>query len=187
MSIIPKDARPARWTQKSTLRPFAGLCVYDSMTQGRVLRRTVPALVWACWIVGMSSPVATQSRDPSAVTAVGKPLAFRALTAPSTIDLRGRRLLPDARALGAQSRPRVASRDTLSNGALIGAIAGGVALGTVGAIICRAYREPGGPSCLPDTLRFAAVGGAVGGGIGVAVDAAFSRHAGMDLRLRVSF
>lgn len=70
---------------------------------------------------------------------------------------------------------------------MIGAIAGGVALGSVGAVICRALQEPGGPSCLSDTLRFAAVGGAAGGGIGVAVDAAFSRQAGMHLRIRVSF
>lgn len=92
-----------------------------------------------------------------------------------------------ARAVRAQSPSRVAPRDTLTNGAAIGAIAGGVALGSVAAAICRAFQEPGDPSCVADALRLAAVGGAVGGGIGIAVDAALTRHAGVAVGLRVNF
>lgn len=79
------------------------------------------------------------------------------------------------------------SRDTLKNGAIIGAVAGAVGLGALGALICHLYREEGGASCLPDTLRVAAIGAGVGLGAGVVVDAALSRNAGVRVRLAVSF
>jgi hypothetical protein len=96
--------------------------------------------------------------------------------------------LPVEASLGvAQPAPRGSSRDSLKNGAIIGAVAGAAALGALGALICHLYQEEGGPSCLPDTLRVAAIGAGVGLGAGVVVDAALSRNAGVRVRLAVSF
>ena len=86
-----------------------------------------------------------------------------------------------------QSAQRGSPRDTLKNGAIIGAIAGAVGLGALGAFICNQYQEEGDASCLPDTLRGAAIGAAIGAGIGVAVDAALTRHAGVTVRISVKF
>ena len=72
----------------------------------------------------------------------------------------------------AQARP---SRDSLKNGAIIGAIIGAAAFGTFGGVLCKATEEPGSNQlCLRDTLRFAAIGAAIGTGGGLAIDAAFS-------------
>ena len=79
------------------------------------------------------------------------------------------------------------SRYTLKNGAIIGAVVGAVSLGALGALICNLYQEEGGASCLPDTLRVAAIGAAIGGGAGLAVDAALSRNAGVAVRIGVTF
>ena len=87
----------------------------------------------------------------------------------------------------AQPAQRGLSRDTLKNGAIIGAIVGAVGLGAFGAFICNLYQEEGGASCLPDTLRVAAIGAAIGTGAGVAVDAALTRHAGVTVRIGVKF
>ena len=80
--------------------------------------------------------------------------------------------LADGVTSGNLSRQRVASRDSLSNGAIIGAVIGGVAIGAFAAAVCKAYQEEGGASCLPDTFRFAAIGAAIGTGAGLAIDAA---------------
>jgi len=88
---------------------------------------------------------------------------------------------------GAQQKPGGSSRDSLKNGAIIGAVVGAVALGTVGAVICNVYQEKDGPSCLPDTLRVAALGAAIGIGAGLVVDVAFTRQAGVAVRLGVRF
>jgi hypothetical protein len=82
---------------------------------------------------------------------------------------------------------RRSSRDTLKNGAIIGAVVGAAGLGALAALICNAYQEEGGASCLRDTLRGAAIGAAIGIGAGVAVDAAFTRHAGVTVRIGVAF
>ncbi len=82
---------------------------------------------------------------------------------------------------------RQRSRDSLKNGIVIGALAGAAALGTFGAVLCNALQEPGGPSCLGDTLRIAALGAAIGAGAGLAIDAAFTRQAGVRVSLRVRF
>ena len=87
----------------------------------------------------------------------------------------------------AQSAQRGSSRDTLKNGAIIGAIVGAVGLGAFGAFICHLYQEEGGASCLPDTLRGTAIGAAIGTGAGVAVDAALIRNAGVAVRIGVTF
>lgn len=91
--------------------------------------------------------------------------------------LSGRRQLPQ----------RAASRDSLKNGAIIGAVVGAAAFGAVVARLCWMEQEPGGPSCLPDTLRFAAIGAVIGTGAGLAIDVARTRHRGVALRLALSF
>jgi hypothetical protein len=64
------------------------------------------------------------------------------------------------------------SRDSLANGAIIGAVIGVATFGAFAAALCHAYQEEGSASCVPDTLRFAAIGGAIGVGAGLAIDAA---------------
>src|SRR5215510_5443384 len=86
-----------------------------------------------------------------------------------------------------QQAPRRRSRDSLKNGIIIGAIVGAAALGTFGAVLCKAEQEPGGPSCVGDTLRVAALGSAIGAGVGLAVDAAASRHRGVTLSKTIRF
>lgn len=83
---------------------------------------------------------------------------------------------------------RSASRDSLKNGGILGASIGAAAFGTLAAILCRAYQEEDGPSCVPDTLKFAAVGGAIGAGIGLAVDAVRTDgRPGVSWRITVRF
>lgn len=84
------------------------------------------------------------------------------------------------------SPQRVGSRDSLRNGAIIGAVIGAAAFGAFAATLCHAYQEKGGASCVPDTLRFAAIGGAIGTGAGLAIDAARSDR-GVTVRLAISF
>ena len=76
--------------------------------------------------------------------------------------------------VGSPPPQRAASRDPLRNGAVIGAAVGAAVLGGLAATICHVHRESGGPSCVPDSLRFAAIGGAVGLGAGIAIDVALS-------------
>ena len=62
-------------------------------------------------------------------------------------------------------------RDSLKNGAIIGAVVGAIALGGFGSWICVMLAEEGDPPCLPDVLRIAAVGAGIGAAAGVGVDA----------------
>ena len=78
-------------------------------------------------------------------------------------------------------------RDSLKNGAIIGAVVGAAALGTFGGLLCKALQEPGTSSCVDDTLRIAAVGGAIGLGAGLAIDAALMRQSGARLSWKVRF
>jgi hypothetical protein len=93
--------------------------------------------------------------------------------------------------VAAQSAPgsgqqRARSRDPLRNGAIIGTVIGGVALGAFALTLCKAYQEEGGGSCLPGTLRFVAIGGALGAGTGLAIDAARSQR-GVTVRFAIRF
>ena len=87
----------------------------------------------------------------------------------------------------AQATPPAPSRDTLRNGAIIGAVAGAATLGAVGAIICKVEQEPGVGNCLSDTVRVAAIGAAIGAGAGLAVDAALTRQGGIAVRVGIRF
>jgi hypothetical protein len=80
---------------------------------------------------------------------------------------------------------RAASSDSLRNGAVIGAAVGATVLAGLAATICHVQQERGGPSCVPDSLRFAAIGGAIGLGAGIAIDVAHS--SGPMIRLSIAF
>jgi hypothetical protein len=88
--------------------------------------------------------------------------------------------------IDAPTQQRVGSGDSLRNGAILGAVIGAAAFGAFAATLCRAYRESGGASCVPDTVKFAAIGGAIGAGAGVAVDAARGQR-GITVRLAIRF
>ena len=81
---------------------------------------------------------------------------------------------------------RLRSRDSLRNGAIIGTVIGVAAFGAFAATLCNAYQEEGGASCVPDTLRFAAIGGAIGAGTGLVIDATRS-HRGVTVRFALRF
>ena len=66
-------------------------------------------------------------------------------------------------------------RDSLKNGALIGAIIGGIALGGFVGFLCNALQEPSDPSCLPPTLLYVGVGAGIGAVGGLGIDALFAR------------
>jgi hypothetical protein len=88
--------------------------------------------------------------------------------------------------IDAFAQQRTVSGDSLRNGAIIGTVIGAAAFGAFAAALCNAYREQGGPSCLSDTLRFGAIGGAVGAGAGLAIDAARNQR-GVTVRFAVRF
>jgi hypothetical protein len=88
---------------------------------------------------------------------------------------------------GIDPAARVQTRDSLSNGVLIGAIAGAALLGTFGGVICKVQQEEGGPSCVPDLIRIAAIGAGIGAGSGLAIDAALTREPGVTMGLRIRF
>jgi hypothetical protein len=81
----------------------------------------------------------------------------------------------------------VRRRDSLANGILIGGAVGAAALGTFGAILCKAMQAPGEPSCVDDTFRLAAIGGAIGAGGGLIVDAALDRQSGVSVAVGFKF
>jgi hypothetical protein len=87
--------------------------------------------------------------------------------------------------VGGPPPQRAASRDSLRNGAVIGAVIGAAALGAFAGSLCHAYRAKGGASCAPDTIRFAAIGGAIGLGAGIAIDVA--RNSSPMVRLSIAF
>jgi len=87
---------------------------------------------------------------------------------------------------GTFGQQRVRQRDSLRNGAIIGTVIGAAAFGAFAAALCNAYQEEGVDSCLPDTLRFAAIGGAIGAGAGLAIDALRS-HRSVTVRWAIRF
>lgn len=87
---------------------------------------------------------------------------------------------------GTFAQQPVRSRDSLRNGTIIGTVIGAAAFGAFAAVLCNAYQEEGSGSCLPDTLRFAAIGGAIGAGAGLAIDAARSQS-GVTVRFVIRF
>jgi hypothetical protein len=77
-----------------------------------------------------------------------------------------------------------ASRDTLKNGALVGAIVGAAATFAFGMYLCHAIREEGDPPCLKPALVLAAVGGGAGALVGAGIDALRLRHPTLSVSVR---
>ena len=70
---------------------------------------------------------------------------------------------------------RVQPRDSLKNGAIIGAVVGGLAMGVFAGVICYALHEEGNPSCVPGTLMIGALGAGIGAAAGAGIDALATR------------
>jgi hypothetical protein len=84
--------------------------------------------------------------------------------------------LPEA--LLTQSTPRATEpRDSLKNGAIMGAVVGAGALGGFGLWLCEMLKEPGNPSCWPGTLVVAGIGAGIGAAAGAGIDALADRAA----------
>jgi hypothetical protein len=80
------------------------------------------------------------------------------------------------------------SRDSLKNGAFIGAIVGAAALSGFGLFLCHALDDTGGqPDCFPEVLWIGALGAGIGAGAGVGVDALLTRSRAGLVRFRVTF
>jgi len=69
-------------------------------------------------------------------------------------------------------------RDSLKNGALIGAVIGGIALGGFVGWLCNMLQEPSDPSCVPPALLYTGVGAGIGALGGAGIDALFVRLPG---------
>ena len=134
-----------------------------------------------------TAPVDEQQWARAATIMPGLEPIPSAFVGPRLADVQRRSLHPESFVGIAHPAQRGSSRDTLKNGAIIGAVVGAFGLGAVGAFICHLYQEEGDASCLPDTLRVAAIGAAIGIGAGVAVDAALTRNAGVTVRIGVTF
>ena len=73
------------------------------------------------------------------------------------------------------------SRDSLKNGAIIGAVIGGVVMGAGGTWVCSMLREPGDPPCWKSVLPVAAIFAGIGAAAGAGIDAL--RNVGPSRRL----
>lgn len=150
--------------------------VVADLFAGARLRRLRPCtpLLALCVVLSPHS-VFGQPSDPSATAAVDRSLRAGRIS-----------IQWDSRVLNPVPPTRRAP-DSVKDGAIVGAAIGAVAFGGLAAVLCRAYQEKGGPSCVPDTLRFAAIGGAIGSGIGLAIDAARNERPGVSVGLAIRF
>ena len=92
-----------------------------------------------------------------------------------------------AAALAAEQPAMRESRDSVKNGALIGAVIGGIALGGFVGWLCNMLQEPSDPSCLPPAMLYTGIGAGIGAAGGAGIDLLFSRSGPPSLRLRSSF
>jgi hypothetical protein len=72
--------------------------------------------------------------------------------------------------------PQPNGRDSLKNGAIIGAVVGGLVLGTYVGLLCYALKEPSDPSCVTPTLLAGGIGAGAGAAAGAGIDALFHRR-----------
>lgn len=77
------------------------------------------------------------------------------------------------------------SRDPLKNGAITGAVIGGIVTGVGIALLCHAFNDTGAPLCWKATLLWAGIGAGAGAAVGAGVDALFTRR--MTVRATVRF
>ena len=94
------------------------------------------------------------------------------VTAPPRLVI-SERVLKDALAM--EQPPIRESRDSVKNGALIGAIIGGIAMGGFVGWLCNMLQEPSDPSCLPPSLLYTGVGAGIGAAAGAGIDALMFR------------
>jgi len=146
------------------------------------MNRIAVTLALIVCLAGSGRAIAAQEVTPTVPSHALTPSSF---VRPRLVDLRT--FAMEGLAGIAQPAQRGSSRDSLKNGAVIGAIAGAVGLGALGGLICHLYQEEGDASCWSDTLRVAAIGAAIGVGAGITVDAALTRHAGAAVRIGVRF
>lgn len=149
-------------------------------------RQLIASLIVPLWLLVLPSDAVAQTGAPKPLS-MDRQLAASARVSPLALALDRPSLSVRALTGRAQLAQRGRSRDSLKNGTIIGAVVGAVALGAFGAVLCNAQQEPGGPSCLTDTLRVAALGAAIGAGAGLAVDAALTRRAGVTVSIAIRF
>ena len=143
------------------------------MKRSRTVGRVVSSVLAMLGVTMIPTSLFAQRSDPNAA-AVSTPRAAVALRPAPAEQMLRRSLSGEPVRVGGPPPQRAASRDSLRNGAVIGAAVGAAVLGGLAATICHVHRERGGPSCVPDSLRFAAIGGAIGLGAGIAIDVALS-------------
>lgn len=121
----------------------------------------------------LAAAVASGPSVPAA-TAISAPPPVRTPASASllsqAVDLAAFRSADSARQL------KTNDRDSLKNGALIGGITGGLALGGFVGWLCHALDETeGSGDCVKAALLYAGIGAAGGAAIGIGVDALFDR------------
>lgn len=92
------------------------------------------------------------------------------------------KLIISDRAIAAGIAATPPGDDSVKNGALIGAVVGGVALGGFVSWLCNMLQEPSDPSCVPASLLYAGVGAGIGAAAGAGIDALASASAPSGLR-----
>jgi hypothetical protein len=78
--------------------------------------------------------------------------------------------------LPASSTQPLTGRDSVKNGAIIGAVVAGVAAFAFGMYLCHAIREEGDPPCLKPALVLTAAAAAGGAAAGAGIDALLTRR-----------
>ena len=96
----------------------------------------------------------------------------------NSMELPARLIISDkavADALAAEQPRRRDDRDSVWNGALIGAIVGAAIFGGFVTFLCNALQEPSDPSCLGSSLMGIGIGAGAGALGGAGIDALMSR------------
>lgn len=175
-------------------RPFLGVepaggrrtCKSAELSMLRVPRQLIASFVAMLCLVLAPCEVVGQPAVPRPLSTGRQPARSAPVWRP-VVKVPDLSLVAEGRMGRAQPAQRGSSRDSVRNGTIIGAVVGAVALGGFGALLCKLYQEEGGASCLPDTLRVAAIGAAIGAGAGLAIDAALTRRGGVRVGVGVRF
>lgn len=125
-------------------------------------------------LTGLALSLALVAASPAPPDAADRPIA-RYLAA-STI-------APEPASAAATSQVR--TRDPLKNGAITGAVIGGIVTGVGIALLCHAFNDTGAPLCWKATLLWAGIGAGAGAAVGAGVDALFTPR--MTVRATVRF
>jgi hypothetical protein len=118
-------------------------------------------------VMFIGAPVGAQERDDVAAP-VKKLVISDAAMAPA---------FADARRDMMQQR-----RDSVKNGAIIGAVIGGAGMGIFTTYLCNALQEPGDPSCWRGVLTISALFAGIGAAAGAGIDALIARQTPLPTR-----